>query len=88
MTDRAAHCRGCAIAQPVHLVFIGAAAERDLAWQVRALIEIGAGASVRWSSIMSAREQMCISATWSRNTYLQAGAGLDLVQIQDAAETA
>ncbi|MCW5580282.1 MAG: Fe-S cluster assembly protein SufD, partial [Luteimonas sp.] len=38
---------GAQVARPVHLVFVGAPADADLAWHLRHCIDLGAGASLR-----------------------------------------
>ena len=38
---------GAQVARPVHLVFVGAPAEGDLAWHLRHRIEVGVGATLR-----------------------------------------
>ena len=38
---------GAQVAQPLHLVFVGAPADGDLAWHLRHRIELGAGATLR-----------------------------------------
>ena len=81
---------GARIPEPLHLVFIGTADDREIAWHVRALIEIGAGASLRLiehhvEAGMSAAPQFGnVVAQYA----LGAGARLDLVQIQNAADDA
>jgi Fe-S cluster assembly protein SufD len=77
---------GAEIAQPVQLVFVGAAAEHDIAWHVRALIEVGAGASLRL--VEHHVQGGAPSATQLGNVVAQyavgAGARLEVVQIQQA----
>jgi Fe-S cluster assembly protein SufD len=80
---------GAAIAQPIHFVFVGASADSEIAWNLRAVIEIGAGASLQLiehhvgsggagaSQLGNIVSQYAIGRT----------ARLDLVQIQDAAES-
>jgi Fe-S cluster assembly protein SufD len=71
---------------PVHLVFVGAATEREIAWHSRALIRIGEGASLRLIEhhigvgVPGAAQIGNLFA----NHVLDRGARLDLVQIQDA----
>jgi Fe-S cluster assembly protein SufD len=78
------------IETPLHLVFIGAASEHDIAWHSRALIEIGAGASLRLiehhvgTTASNAAHLGNVVAHYA----LGDGARLDLVQIQDAAAAA
>jgi Fe-S cluster assembly protein SufD len=88
---------GATIEQPVHLVFIGAAAEADVAWQLRALIELGANAALRVVEhhvAADARERDPGAGTDAHlgnlvaRYALGAGARLDLVQVQDAADAA
>jgi Fe-S cluster assembly protein SufD len=76
---------GVHIDEPVHLVFAGAAAEADVAWQLRALIEIGAGASLRLIEHHVAASANAHLGNLVAHYALAAGAQLDLVQIQDAA---
>jgi len=71
---------------PVHLVFVGTG--RDIAWNARALIELGAQASLR-----VVEHHVGVDATAQLGNIvvqasLGAGARLDLVQIQDAAADA
>ena len=80
---------GAKIAEPIHLVFIGAAADREIAWHARALIEIEAGASLR---LIEHHVGAASGAPQFGNVVAQyvlgAGARLDLVQIQNAADDA
>lgn len=78
---------GASIEAPVHLVFVGSAAEDDVAWHLRSLIELGAGASVRViEQHVGASANAHLGNLLSRYT-VAAGARLDLLQVQDAAET-
>lgn len=72
---------------PVHLVFIGAASEHEIAWHVRALVELGAGASLRLIEHHVGIDASGASQIGNvfTNYALGSGARLDLVQIQDAA---
>lgn len=71
---------------PVHVVFVGAG--RDIAWNARAMIELGDGASLRVVEHHVGTD----GAAQLGNVVVQAsvgvGARLDLVQIQDAAADA
>jgi Fe-S cluster assembly protein SufD len=72
---------------PVHLVFIGAASEHEIAWHARALIEVGEGASLRLIEhhLGLASPSASQIGNLFANHVLDRGARLDVVQIQDAA---
>ncbi|HKE48137.1 MAG TPA: Fe-S cluster assembly protein SufD [Rhodanobacteraceae bacterium] len=78
---------GATIDAPVHLVFVGIAAEQEIAWHARALIEVGAGASLR-----VVEHHVGAAAAQIGNVVAQyalgAGAKLDLVGIQGASDAA
>lgn len=82
------------VKKPVHLVFIGAAGESEIAWHARALIAIGAGASLRviehhvGVAASGASPGASQIGNLFANHVLDRGARLDLVQIQDAASAA
>lgn len=71
---------------PIHLVFIGAG--RDIAWNARALIELGADASLRVIEHHVGADATAQLGNVVVQASLGAGARLDLVQIQDAAADA
>ena len=75
---------GARVAGPVHLVFAGAAADTDIAWQARALIEVGAGAALTLIEHHVAAGPNAHLGNLVAHYALAAGARLDLVQIQDA----
>ena len=81
---------GATIARPIHLVFVGASADDEIAWNLRAVIEIGEGASLQL--IEHHVDSRGDAAPQLGNIVSQytigPGARLDLVQIQDAAESA
>lgn len=78
---------GAIIEAPVHLVFVGSAAEDDVAWQLRALIELGQRASLRViEHHVGASTNAHLGNLVARYT-LAAGSRLDLLQVQDAADT-
>jgi Fe-S cluster assembly protein SufD len=78
---------GAIIEAPVHLVFVGGAAEDDIAWQLRALIELGQRATLRViEHHVGASTNAHLGNLVARYT-LAAGSRLDLLQVQDAAET-
>lgn len=79
---------GVHIEAPVHLVFAGAAAAADVAWQLRVLVEIGARASLRLIEHHVAASTNAHLGNLVAHYVLAAGARLDLVQIQDAAAAA
>ncbi len=76
---------GAIIAKPIHVVFVGASADRDIAWHARALVEIGDSASLRVIEhhVGSAGTGPQLGNVVARYA-LAAGARLDVVQIQDA----
>ncbi|RAO75481.1 Fe-S cluster assembly protein SufD [Dyella jiangningensis] len=76
---------GAKVAQPVHLVFVGAAAESDLAWHVRHVIELGEGAelSVAEHHVASGEQQHL--GTQVTDIVLRKGAQLRHVTLQNAA---
>ena len=79
---------GKRIAKPVHLVFIGAAGERETAWNARALIEIGEGASLTLIEHHVGAGGVAQLGNTVAQYALAPDSRLDLVQIQDAADTA
>ncbi|MEO8460827.1 MAG: Fe-S cluster assembly protein SufD [Dokdonella sp.] len=76
---------GSRIVEPVHLLFFGSAAEADIAWQVRSIVELGDGASLR----LIEQHVGDSDATPFGNSVSQYVLGpksrLDLVQIQNTA---
>ncbi|GAA0713484.1 Fe-S cluster assembly protein SufD [Dokdonella soli] len=79
---------GTRVAEPVHLVFAGAAADTDIAWQARALIELGEGAVLTLVEHHIGASPNAHLGNLVAHYAIAAGARLDLVQIQDAAEAA
>jgi Fe-S cluster assembly protein SufD len=71
---------------PIHLVFVGAG--RDIAWNARALIELGAQASLRVVEHHVGTDAAAQLGNVVVRASLGAGAQLDIVQIQDAAADA
>jgi Fe-S cluster assembly protein SufD len=71
------------IEAPIHLVFAGAG--RDIAWNARALIEVGADATLRVVEHHVGADAAAQLGNVVVQASLGAGARLDLVQIQDAA---
>lgn len=79
---------GAQIDQPVHLVFVGAPADEEIAWHLRALIELGAGALLRViEHHVGASSNAHLGNLVARYT-LGPAARLDLLQVQDAADAA
>jgi Fe-S cluster assembly protein SufD len=76
---------GTRIEAPLHLVFIGASGEREIAWNARALVGLEAGASLRIVEhhIGSGAGGPTLGNVVAHYA-LDARARLDLVQIQDA----
>ncbi|MHA6204310.1 Fe-S cluster assembly protein SufD [Dyella soli] len=77
---------GAKIAQPVHLLFIGAAADDDLAWHVRHVIELGEGAELSLVEHHAASAAHQHLGTQVADVVLRKGARLQHVALQDAAE--
>lgn len=71
---------------PIHLVFVGTG--RDIAWNARALIELGEHASLRVIEHHVGADAAAQLGNVVVQASLGAGARLDLVQIQDAAADA
>jgi len=78
----AAHAK---ISAPVHLVFIGAAAETELAWHARNLIELGEGASLSLVEHYVSSGEQAQLATLVSDIVLRDGAQLHHTVLQNAA---
>lgn len=78
----AAHAK---IARPVQLVFVAAAAETDLAWHVRNVIELGEGAELHLVEQHLARGKPNQLATVVSDIELREGARLQYTVLQDTA---
>ncbi|TYT27159.1 Fe-S cluster assembly protein SufD [Luteimonas viscosa] len=79
---------GAQVADPIHLVFIGAPTETDLAWHLRHRIELGEGASLRVvEHHLSAGPHRHLD-NGLLSVLLGAGARLEHARIQHAAEGA
>lgn len=78
----AAHAK---IARPVQLVFVAAAAEADLAWHVRNVIELGEGAELHLVEQHLARGKPTQLATVVSDIELREGARLQYTVLQDTA---
>jgi len=78
----AAHAK---IAAPVHLVFVGAAAEAELAWHARNLIELGEGASLSLVEHYVSSGEQAQLATLVSDIELREGAQLHHTVLQNAA---
>ena len=79
---------GVKFPESVHLVFIGAPAQGDIAWQMRLRVELGAGAALQLVEHHVGAGAHAHLGNLVADYTLGANARLDLVQIQDAAETA
>lgn len=77
-----------AIASPVHLLFLGAPAESDLAWHLRNVIELEEGAELALVEHHAASGAQKHLATVVSEVVLRDGARLDHAIVQDAAEDA
>ncbi len=71
----------------VHVVFAGATAPVDLAWQLRSIIEIGEGASLRLVEHHVGEAGQANFGNVLSQIAVCANARLDLLQVQNSAET-
>ncbi len=78
----AAHAK---IASPVHLVFVGAAAEVDLVWHARNVIELGEGAELQLVEQHMANGEPAHLATLVSDIEVSEGARLQHTVLQSAA---
>ncbi|WP_447733259.1 Fe-S cluster assembly protein SufD [Rhodanobacter soli] len=78
----AAHAK---ISAPVHLVFVGAAAEAELAWHARNVIELGEGASLSLVEHYASSGEQAQLATLVGDIVLRDGAQLHHTVLQNAA---
>jgi Fe-S cluster assembly protein SufD len=76
------------IEAPVHVVHVGAAAEGDIAWHARNLIELGTGAQLRLVEHHVASGEHAHFADLASDVIVREGAQLDLLVVQDAADAA
>lgn len=79
---------GVVVKPTVHLVFVGAPTDESLAWHLRSLIEVGAGAKLKLVEHhldSGARAQL---ATTAAEFEIGTDASLDVVMLQNAAEDA
>ncbi|HET6912646.1 MAG TPA: Fe-S cluster assembly protein SufD [Rhodanobacteraceae bacterium] len=79
---------GARIEAPVHLVHVGMAAEGDVAWHARNLIELGAGSQLKLIEHHAASGEHAHFANLASEMVLREGAQLDLLIVQDAADKA
>ena len=75
---------GAAIQAPVHLVFAAAAADHDLAWHLRNVIELGEGARLSLIKHHVGADDAAQLATLVTDVHLHQGADLQLIQLQTA----
>lgn len=76
---------GARIAEPVRLLFVGAPAEGDLAWHVRHVIELGAGAELSLVEQHAASSEHAHLGTQVADVVVREGARLQHVVLQQAA---
>lgn len=74
------------IAEPLHLVFVGAAAEQDLAWSARVIVELGTAARLSLVEHHVGIDHAQLGNVVSQFT-IGPAAKLDLIQIQNGAQT-
>lgn len=74
------------IAQPLHLLFIGAPAEADCGWHLRHVIELGEGAELSMVEHHTSAGEQGHMATMVGDIVLRDGASLQHTLLQDAAE--
>jgi Fe-S cluster assembly protein SufD len=79
---------GVTIAEAVHVVYAGVAADGDVAWHARSRIELGAGARLATIEHHLAPSPNAHLATVHTDLVLDANATLDRIEIQDAARDA
>ena len=79
---------GVAIEPLLHVIFIGAAASTDLAWQLRNIIDVGEGASLRLVEHHVGQVGQNHFGNVLNQIAVRANARLDLLQVQNSAETA
>jgi len=79
---------GVSVTAPVHLLFVGAAAETDLGWHLRNVVELEEGASLALVEHHAATGAQKHLSTVVGDIVLRDGARLDHVMLQDAAEEA
>ncbi|MFC4762236.1 Fe-S cluster assembly protein SufD [Dyella koreensis] len=77
---------GMKIAQPLHLLFIGATAEADYGWHLRHVIELGEGAELSMVEHHASVGEQGHMATLVGDIVLRDGASLKHTLLQDAAE--
>jgi Fe-S cluster assembly protein SufD len=75
---------GAVIARPVHLVFVGAAAEQELAWHARNLIELGEGAQLALVEHHLGSGEQAHLGTLVTDVVLRRAARLQFIQWQHA----
>lgn len=76
---------GVEIAEPLHLVFVGAPADGDVAWQARLRVELGEGARLALVEHHVGAGPHAHLGNLVCEHRLACGARLDLLQLQDAA---
>ena len=79
---------GTVVAKPVHLLFVGAPAEGDLAWHLRTIVELEEGAELALVEHHASSGAQKHLATLVSDVVLRDGAKLDVAIVQDAAEEA
>jgi Fe-S cluster assembly protein SufD len=75
---------GMRIEAPLHLVFVGAPADGDIAWQARLRIELGEGAALSVVEHHAGAGAHAHLGNLVADHALAAGSRLDLLQVQDA----
>lgn len=73
------------VAEPLHLVFLGAAAEHDLAWSARVIVQLGSDARLQLVEHHVGSDHAHLGNVVSQVT-LADDAQLDLIQIQNGAD--
>jgi len=79
---------GATIALPVLLVYAGTAADADLAWNLRAHVELGAGASLKLIEHHVAASPNANLGNLVADYAVGSGARMEVLQVQDAAPAA
>ena len=78
---------GVTIAPLLHIICVGAAASTELAWQLRTIIDVGEGASLRLVEHHVGQLGQNHFGNVLNQIAVRANARLDLLQVQNAAET-
>lgn len=79
---------GARVEHPVHIVYFGLPAGRDIAWHSRSLVELGEGASLKLIEHHAGTGEHAHFANLASDFVVRADAQLDWMVLQDAADGA